>query len=521
MDTSRLPIPDGHHLITEGSASVIASDDVFYNPVQVFNRDISLLAIHTYNTIRLASWKADVAARKLRILEGLSATGMRSIRFAKELPGDQVAEILANDLSPEACRLIEQSCIRNSVESTVKTVCSDANVLMFLSGKSISLSSQPVPFSFSNFAAVERPSPWDSTFFDVIDLDPFGSAAPFIDSAVSAVRPGGLLCVTSTDQAVLVGQYPDKCMIKYNSLPMHTSCCKESSVRSLLSALAFSAAKHDRVVVPLLSLNVDFYVRVFVRVEKRGNPRSMAGQMINVAFCGTCHSVYKQPCIEITPTRQGKKIQTGHILTGGCCSICDGRLRMAGPFWGGEMHNEEFVNCLLGLINESDFGAIFPFVTSVNKIKGILTMIKDELNVKSPFYFNLDRMSSILKVSSPPAVSARSALINAGFKVSQWHGDRRAFKTNAPLEYVWGMLVDHAKTIEDKKPCEKRDVVFSKDLPSEFDFTVKDSAKLSSRATGVSKFPLNPAPFWGPGSLPSKVGKRTCGSDEEEKKIKC
>ena len=33
------------------------------------------------------------------------------------------------------------------------------------------------------------------TKFDVIDLDPYGSAAPFLDAAVQTIENGGLLCV--------------------------------------------------------------------------------------------------------------------------------------------------------------------------------------------------------------------------------------------------------------------------------------------------------------------------------------
>jgi tRNA (guanine26-N2/guanine27-N2)-dimethyltransferase len=46
---------------------------------------------------------------------------------------------------------------------------------------------------------------------DVVDLDPYGTAAPFIDSAVQSVSDGGLLAVTCTDLAVLAGSnYPEK-----------------------------------------------------------------------------------------------------------------------------------------------------------------------------------------------------------------------------------------------------------------------------------------------------------------------
>ena len=46
---------------------------------------------------------------------------------------------------------------------------------------------------------------------DCVDLDPYGTAAPFIDAAVQCVSDGGLLCVTCTDMTVLAtNNYPEK-----------------------------------------------------------------------------------------------------------------------------------------------------------------------------------------------------------------------------------------------------------------------------------------------------------------------
>jgi tRNA (guanine26-N2/guanine27-N2)-dimethyltransferase len=46
---------------------------------------------------------------------------------------------------------------------------------------------------------------------DVVDLDPYGTAAPFIDAAVQSVNDSGLLCVTCTDLSVLATtNYPEK-----------------------------------------------------------------------------------------------------------------------------------------------------------------------------------------------------------------------------------------------------------------------------------------------------------------------
>jgi tRNA (guanine26-N2/guanine27-N2)-dimethyltransferase len=54
---------------------------------------------------------------------------------------------------------------------------------------------------------------------DVVDLDPYGSAAPFIDAAVQCVKDEGLLCITCTDLSVLATtNYPEKwCGFVYQS----------------------------------------------------------------------------------------------------------------------------------------------------------------------------------------------------------------------------------------------------------------------------------------------------------------
>lgn len=41
--------------------------------------------------------------------------------------------------------------------------------------------------------------------YDAIDLDPYGTPAHLLDSAVQAVAEGGILMVTATDMAVLCG----------------------------------------------------------------------------------------------------------------------------------------------------------------------------------------------------------------------------------------------------------------------------------------------------------------------------
>jgi tRNA (guanine26-N2/guanine27-N2)-dimethyltransferase len=47
-----------------------------------------------------------------------------------------------------------------------------------------------------------------------VDLDPYGSPAMFLDSAVQCVADGGMLMCSATDMAVLAGGNADVCFSK-------------------------------------------------------------------------------------------------------------------------------------------------------------------------------------------------------------------------------------------------------------------------------------------------------------------
>lgn len=136
----------------------------------------------------------------LTILEALSATGLRSIRYAKEISG--IKEIIANDLSRKAVDSIVYNVKQNHVEHLVTPSYSDAMTLMYTST-----------------SAEKR--------FTVIDLDPYGSPTRFLDGAVQSISDGGLLLITATDMAVLAGGTPEACYVKYGSVPLKMKACHE------------------------------------------------------------------------------------------------------------------------------------------------------------------------------------------------------------------------------------------------------------------------------------------------------
>lgn len=60
----------------------------------------------------------------LRVLEGLAASGLRSVRFALEVPGLQ--SVTANDFSTKAAALIERNARYNRVDHLLQASCRDA-----------------------------------------------------------------------------------------------------------------------------------------------------------------------------------------------------------------------------------------------------------------------------------------------------------------------------------------------------------------------------------------------------------
>lgn len=183
-----------------------------------------------------------------RVLDALSATGLRALRYAQELPF--ITSITANDLSPKAVEMIALNIKHNKLEDKIVTSTGNANAHMY-----------------SLVGQEGRGGPGSK--YEVIDIDPYGTAVPFLDAAIQALSNGGLLCVTCTDSGVFnsIG-YSEKTFSLYGGLPVKGEHCHEAGLRLILHAIATSAAKYGISVEPLLSLSIDYYARVFVRVRK-------------------------------------------------------------------------------------------------------------------------------------------------------------------------------------------------------------------------------------------------------------
>jgi len=133
---------------------VSAKAPVFYNPVMELNRDLSVIALQVYQ---------EKQGRDIRICDAFGGSGIRGIRYSKEISG--VECVVVNDLNPLAVEFTKENIRKNGVEN-VRASKEDANILLRqCRGK-----------------------------FDVVDIDPFGTPSPFVESAATSLKAGGLLC---------------------------------------------------------------------------------------------------------------------------------------------------------------------------------------------------------------------------------------------------------------------------------------------------------------------------------------
>ncbi|XP_059552540.1 tRNA (guanine(26)-N(2))-dimethyltransferase isoform X3 [Myotis daubentonii] len=534
--------------VTEGSAKIAfpSANEVFYNPVQEFNRDLTCAVITEFARIHLGAkgiqikvpgekevqkvvvdlseQEEDKAVLKegadpapgnqprtatvgeiceegLRVLEGLAASGLRSIRFAREVPG--LRSVVANDASARAVDLIRHNVQLNEVAHLVQPSQADARMLMY--------QHQRV-----------------SDRFDVIDLDPYGSPAAFLDAAVQAVSEGGLLCVTCTDMAVLAGNSGETCYSKYGAMALKSRACHEMALRIVLHSLDLRANCYQRFVVPLLSISADFYIRVFVRVfTGQAKVKASASKQALVFQCVGCGAFHLQRLGKASGAPGGRV-----KFSAACgppvapeCEHCGQRHQLGGPLWVEPIHDLDFVGRVLEAVSTNPG----RFHTS-ERIRGVLSVVTEELP-DVPLYYTLDQLSSTIHCSTPSLLQLRSALLHAGFRVSLSHACKNAVKTDAPASALWDIMRCWEKQCPVKRErlsetspafrilsVEPRMSAFpAADFRLQANFTIRDDANPTSRQRGLKRFQANPEANWGPRPR-ARPGSKAVGEAMEDRR---
>jgi tRNA (guanine26-N2/guanine27-N2)-dimethyltransferase len=290
--------------------------------------------------------------------EMTAATGVRGLRILTE--AGPFAEFTFTETNPDALRVLEANA---SGRPGVRVVATDARRGV------------------------------DGGPFDYVDLDPYGTPAPFVPAAIAAVRLGGVLAVTATDMMVLAGAQPAACQRRYGARPVRGRLGPEGGLRILLAYLAREARDQGRTVRPLLSYVRDHHVRVYVAVDPFSENSPPVGSIDPATWTG--------PDV--------------------------GDRGPYGPFWLGALLDAELVGNL----------SVPPGAARPAEVRSFLEHLKDEVTVDVPFYYEANRLAGALGLARPPALADVLAELRAqGFRAARTHVRPEGFRTDAPRAIV-------------------------------------------------------------------------------------
>jgi tRNA (guanine26-N2/guanine27-N2)-dimethyltransferase len=222
-------------MITEGKVKlnitpekiVSKKMETFYNPVMKLNRDISILLLNEINK------------KNMQIALPLAGSGIRGIRFLKEVKKSKIKYVEFNDLNKNAIKSIKENLKLNKIKNKLKISNQDANLFLL-----------------------------ESKGFDYIDIDPFGSPNFLLNNAILRLSRQGILAVTATDTGCLSGSFPKACKRKYWASPLRTETMHEIGLRILIRKIQLIGAQFDKALTPIFAYSKDHYFRVFLQCKK-------------------------------------------------------------------------------------------------------------------------------------------------------------------------------------------------------------------------------------------------------------
>jgi len=317
------------------------------------DRDLAVAFARTFAPVARGEWSG---------WEMTSATGVRGLRLLRE--SGAFHRFVFSEANPDASRVLR--------ENTSRFAGTEA---------------------FENDARVVPPG----APFDYVDLDPYGSPAPFVPAALGSVRLGGIVAVTATDMMVLAGAQPSACWNRYGARPVRGRLGPEGGLRILLAFLSRSADALGRSVRPLLAYARDHYVRAYVAIDGR--------------------SPAPPPTAVVLPATW-----TGPWL---------GENGPYGPLWLGPLFDAPLVARL----------RVPEGAARAGEVERFIARLKEEVAVDRPFYYEANVLAARLGLPSPPSLAdIERALQDAGFRAARTHARPEGFRTDAPRETVEGLV---------------------------------------------------------------------------------
>ena len=339
----------------------------FYNPKAELNRDISMAAYRIFSKDKASS---------TIMADSLAGVGARGIRVAMEVP--DVKEVHINDGNLQAINLAKKSAHLNRVSE--KCFFSVLEICQFLT---------------SHSAPKKR--------FTILDIDPFGSPAPYLDCALRSIENKGLFSTTATDMPVLCGVYPKVSYRKYQGHSLRTEYSHEIGIRLLFGAVAHNAMRLGLGIIPLFAYRTRHYFRVYMTIQSGAGWEEKTHKKIGfILHCFKCG----HRAVDTIPNKE--------------CPACNTLMKHAGPLWTGPIHHKNF---LIELAHDFD-------TYSLKMGAKIASIALQEIDMP-PTYFTIDKISRQMGVATPSIHSIILAIKKEGYRASRTALNSRGIKTDA------------------------------------------------------------------------------------------
>jgi tRNA (guanine26-N2/guanine27-N2)-dimethyltransferase len=356
------------HWQQEGKAQ-FQIGNTFYRPQSQIGRDLGLLTAAIY--------KADTG--RLRVLDAMTACGVRSLRYVLESQADWV---WANDANPEVDLTLSRNLSATLEPSCYQITYQDANRVFF--------------------DCYQR-----QDYYDLVDVDSFGSPAPYLSTSLWATKIGGLLYLTSTDGRTSSGHEPEKSLQVYGAYARWHPALHEQGLRLLVGSALQQANNKGLSIQPIFSLFNGQVYRVMVRVL--ANPGS---ELKHYGFLGYCHHCGHY---ETVSWRQLSR------------AVCHDHsppepLTLSGPMWLGSLHDRPMLQRMEQLAQAWHWP---------ERVQLLQTM-QAEADLPS-YFFGLGEIGRRGKMDPPPRDRLIQLLQAEGYQASPTHINAQAIKTNAAI----------------------------------------------------------------------------------------
>ncbi len=383
MPSPSLPSPPQEQWQQEGAAHFCVGDAFFRSSSQT-GRDLAILAAIAYKTHH----------GHLRVLDAMTGCGVRSLRYVLEAGADYV---WANEGNWELRSRLQANLSHSLPPDCYRITHQDANVAFF--------------------DCHQR-----QDFYDLIDIDSFGSPAPYLSTSLWAVKLGGLIYLTSTDGRATSGHAPDKSLQTYGAYARAHPAVHEQGLRLLIGAVAQQAAARGLTASPVFSYYQGEVSRVMVRIT-----RQSAWQSAHYGFLAYCHA-----CGQFQ-TLLWKKL--GRVS---CPCRAAGLPVVSGPMWLGPLHSEPDLAAMHGAALKSD---------RWTNCRVLIDMMRAE-SAMPPYYYPLAEIGRRGKTDIPPRQVLIEQLCREGFTATRTHLSAEAIKTTAPV----GICLQLARQVAQRSP---------------------------------------------------------------------